>query len=211
MDLKSIFDQALLLPVEQQLEAIRSSIVTELDRAFKTHRHPWHQGMISTVELDRPKTRVVVLRSAESSPMRLRCHTDLRSTKIEHLRQNPAIAWTFYELSSRVQLRLEGTAKVLHEGPIVDAAWQSTGLPSRRCYLAPFAPSSTSVEPTSNLPVGMENRDPIAEESELGRANFAVIITDITRIDWLYLKHDGHRRAEFTLTGQNWSGQWLAP
>jgi 3-hydroxyisobutyrate dehydrogenase len=94
---------------------------------------------------------------------------------------------------------------------MVDRAWSATRLMSRRCYLAPFAPSIDVDHPTPNLPDALVDRDPTQEESESGRAHFAVVRTVAHQIEWLVLHHAGNRRAMLDWTGGGWSARWLAP
>ena len=44
-----------------------------------------------------------------------------------------------------------------------------------------------------------------------GRANFAVLMAEVLRMEWLYLAARGHARARFERAGDSWSGCWLAP
>jgi hypothetical protein len=45
------------------------------------------------------------------------------------------------------------------------------------------------------------------------RENFALLRITIKFVDWLYLAHTGHVRAQFTRSddGAEWSGRWVAP
>ncbi len=49
--------------------------------------------------------------------------------------------------------------------------------------------------PSPNLPEDLIDRDPDRERSEAGRSHFAVIDSQAMEMDWLWLKHSGHRRA----------------
>jgi hypothetical protein len=44
-----------------------------------------------------------------------------------------------------------------------------------------------------------------------GRANFSAVLCRIEALEYLFLRHAGHRRARFTRMADGWSGQWLAP
>ncbi|MFL0672399.1 MAG: hypothetical protein ACJLS3_13550 [Erythrobacter sp.] len=43
------------------------------------------------------------------------------------------------------------------------------------------------------------------------RANFAVLLIAVQEVDWLYLAHTGHIRAQFTRAGEGWDGRWVTP
>ena len=104
-------------------------------------------------------------------------------------------------------------SRVHTEGPTFEDAWQRTAPMSRRCYLAPNVPGSVSDEPSANLPDDLLVADPNYERSEDGKANFAVVESRVERMDWLLLKHSGHRRAKFEWgeDGDLLLADWLEP
>ena len=55
--------------------------------------------------------------------------------------------------------------------------------------------------------------NPSEEQLLPARENFAVLLIEPSSLDWLYLAHDGHRRAQFARSGpgQNWQGTWVIP
>jgi hypothetical protein len=58
----------------------------------------------------------------------------------------------------------------------------------------------------------VRDRRPTEEETQPGRANFALVVTRATAIDWLYLASEGHQRARFGLGADGaWQGCWLEP
>ena len=59
----------------------------------------------------------------------------------------------------------------------------------------------------------MEGIRPSEEQLLPARENFAVLLIEPTSLDWLYLAHDGHRRAQFAraMPGQDWQGTWVIP
>jgi hypothetical protein len=60
------------------------------------------------------------------------------------------------------------------------------------------------------LPADVEGRKPELAELVPARANFALVMIDITAIDWLHLAQDGHRRAVFA-AADGWRGEWRVP
>jgi 3-hydroxyisobutyrate dehydrogenase len=95
-------------------------------------------------------------------------------------------------------------------GPIADAAWAAGTNFARRCYLGE-GPGSVSEVPTSGLPPEFEGAEPDDEQLTPARANFAVLLIDVAEVDWLYLAHTGHVRAQFTRVGEGWEGRWVTP
>jgi len=113
----------------------------------------------------------------------------------------------------KIQLRLRGAARIETSGPVADAAWAAASEYARRCYLAVGAPGSPADRPGSGLPVEVEGIRPSEEQLLPARENFAVLLIEPLSLDWLYLAHDGHRRAQFTrqAPGQDWQGTWVIP
>ncbi|MFM7260538.1 MAG: pyridoxamine 5'-phosphate oxidase family protein [bacterium] len=196
------------------LPRIRDAIWAELDAATKDRRHGFHVPVIASIGRDgMPSARSVVLRRALCEPGELHFHTDLRSTKVAEIAANPRVAWLLYDATRKIQLRIEAEAEVLRDGPRADEAWSRSALSSRRCYLAPHAPGEVTAEWTANIPEALAARIPTEEESAAGRANFGLVVTRATAIEWLYLASDGHRRARFVVDAAraSWLAQWLAP
>lgn len=194
---------------------IRVTIWTDLEHGVTNRRHPFHQPVLATTtESGDPTARIVVLRHADPETGALHAHTDARAPKVAHVRTTPTAAWLLYDPDRRLQIRASGPTRVLTEGPIVDAAWQATALYSRRCYLAPLAPSAEVESPHPNLPDDLRDTNPDEARSEAGRANFAVVRTEVHTLDWLLLAAKGHTRGRFVRTGDTggeWSHTYLAP
>jgi 3-hydroxyisobutyrate dehydrogenase len=195
------------------LEALHCALWATLETAATDRHAGWHTMIVGTATSDAvPDLRTVVLRGCDSPMRRLRFHTDARAPKLDVLRVNPAIALLFYDPALKVQLRLRGRAAIHEQGPLADSAWASTGLMSRRCYLAVEPPGAAAAEPITGLPPGLETRAPGREESEAGRANFAVVTVEAAAADLLYLAAAGHKRAQFSWDkGAPVSARWCAP
>ncbi|MEM9253633.1 MAG: hypothetical protein AAGB29_14915, partial [Planctomycetota bacterium] len=132
------------------------------------------------------------------------------SPKAAQLADHPRAVWCFYDAGAKLQLRCLGQTTVHVDDALADERWQASALSSRRCYLAPHPPGEPSDAPSPNLPEAVRGRVPDADETKPGRAHFAVIRTVIDRLDWLYLAHDGHRRARFTWSDQgDLAATWL--
>lgn len=160
-----------------------------------------------------PDLRTVVLRGADPAARTLRFHTDRRSAKFEILRERPRTALLFYDAETKIQLRAGGAAALITEGAFIDKIWAETALMSRRCYLTDPPPGTPAEKPITALPGDLSSRRPEAAESEAGRENFALVVIEIDRLDWLHLAADGHRRAQFSWdsVALQWHGRWVAP
>lgn len=188
------------------LEGVRADVFARLGRAVKDRRSPLHTPVIATRGVDGfIKARVVVLRAFDPDLATLRFHTDRRGHKIPELAADPHLSFAFYDPQARVQIRAEGTAKVHHDDAIADAAWASSQRMSRVCYGVAPAPGSAIDGPDAfNLP---DDDDAIAA----GRAHFCAVLCQIACLEYLFLRHGGHRRARFVRAGDDWQGEWLSP
>ncbi len=193
---------------------ILAHIWQQLRRGGKDRRHGFHVLTIANALPDGKATqRVMVLREAEPETRLLRFHTDLRAAKSDMIDEGMPVSVLAYDAKGKTQLRMQGFGRIDHDSPRADYAWQKSVPFSRRCYLADPAPGSPTDTPISGLPSDLEGVEPSMERSEEGRKNFALLLTEITTIEWLYLAHTGHRRAVFTYDekAESWTGQWLVP
>lgn len=174
-------------------------------------RSPVHTLVVASVTTEgSPSQRVMVLREADRASSRLRFHSDARAPKTLQLHDKAAHILA-YEPAAAIQLRIEGMGRVETEGPRVDAVWAEATRFARRCYLAVDAPGRLRQEPGSGLPPEVEGRQPEEDELIPARANFALLLVDVTAIDWLHLANSGHRRCRFERDGDGWSARWLQP
>ena len=180
-----------------------------------TDRHsPLHTPAVGTVTgAGTPSQRIMVLRAVDQRSHRLRFNTDIRAAKVTEIANGGAISVLGYHPAAKVQLRLTGKATVQSSGAEADAAWEQASLYGQRCYLAEPAPRSVVDAPTSGLDPLIEGEKPTAEQVIPARANFAILLVEVQKIEWLYLAHSGHRRAAFDWNPKaiRWDGRWLIP
>ena len=153
--------------------------------------------------------RIVVLRKADQQNNLVQFHSDIRSDKIEFLKNNPNAALLFYDKDEKIQVRLKVNCVINHKNDITKISWEKTQHISRKCYLVDNGPGTESDVPTSGLKPELDNFDYTKEQSEEGYKNFTVIQCKIKSIEWLYLAAKGHRRARFDL--ENSKDSWLVP
>jgi pyridoxamine 5'-phosphate oxidase len=177
-------------------------------------RSPCHTPVIASIGNDGlPQLRVMVLRAADRDARQLRFHTDIRANKVAELSDRSALSVLMYDAEAKVQLRLSGRGHVRTDGADIDAIWHEADRFARRCYLAEAAPGSISSEPTSGLPEWVQGIKPEEADLVTARANFAIVLAEIDRLEWLYLATTGHRRArwEWDDVARRWDGCWLVP
>ncbi len=190
---------------------ILKKIWKNLDLGTLDREHPFHLPVFGSICDREPRLRVVVLRRFWRKPPALAFHAHMGSPKINQIRSNPNVYWLFFHPQERFQIRIKGMATVHADGDLHEEQWLATELFSRRCYIGE-APSQESKKPTSGLPENLIERKPTREESEQGKANFAVIRSTIDEIDCLEMNVKGHRRSLFTWsdTGEL-ETKWLTP
>ncbi|XUU59609.1 flavin-binding protein [Erythrobacter sp. HA6-11] len=188
---------------------VHADIARRLTRAAKDRKSPMHTPVIATADAD---ARVMVLRAFDSDTWSLRFHTDARSPKCEVIGESGSpIAVLGYDKPQKVQLRLRGEGRIVREGEEVDTAWAASTNFARRCYLGE-GPGSASDAPTSGLPSEYEGVEPADEVLMPARENFAILKIDLRELDWFYLAHTGHVRAQFSRdAGGEWAGRWVSP
>lgn len=189
------------------LEEIRGDCARRLARAARDRKSPMHTPVIVTADVN---ARVMVLRAFDQEGYVLRLHTDIRAPKVQAIAADPRVAAVFYDKGAKIQIRARGQARIEARGPVADAAWAASTNFARRCYLGE-GPGVASPVATSGLPPEFEGVEP--EEAQLvpARENFAVLLIAVEALDWLYLAHTGHLRAQFTRAGGGWQGRWVTP
>ncbi len=199
-------------PVPDTIDAVRADIWSRWTRGSADRRSAFHTPAVGSVnECGAPDQRIMVLRKVDAAAGVLRFHTDVRSAKARQIDVAPSVNILGYDAGAKIQLRACGIATVVRTGPVADAAWAATSTSGRRSYLTIDAPGSVSEIATSGLPETMNGSAPTIGESEVGRANFAIVVVVLDRLEWLHLAASGHRRAAFTRVGEAWTGTWLVP
>ena len=195
------------------LESLLQAAWAAAEAGVRESRHGWHQASIASNGPEgMPEVRTVVLRSADPEARVLAFHTDARSEKIGHFEVDGRVGVLLYDRDQRIQLRAQGTATVHRADALADAAWAASSMSSRRCYLAPHAPSSVRPDFSPNLPSDLLHHIPDEATSEAGREHFALVRCRLDRLEWLHLRHDGHVRARFEWDpAGNRTDCWLAP
>lgn len=194
------------------LDACLTDCRDRLIRAPRDRKSPLHTPVIVTADVD---ARVMVLRAFDAAAWRLRLHTDTRAPKAAAVAADPRIAVLFYDKGAKIQIRARGFGEILRDGAEIDAAWNASTNFARRCYLGE-GPGAGSQVPTSGLPPEFEGVEPDDAQLVPARDNFALLKITLTALDWLYLAHTGHVRAQFSRAGDAggaaaWEGRWVSP
>lgn len=189
-------------PHADSLDEITIAAFRLLSRGVSDRRSAFRVPTLSTADAaGLPSLRSVVLRGFDPASRCLTIHTDRRSAKIPEIRRMPRVALHVYDRSASLQLRLDGIAEIHVDDAVAQKAWTQTPAMSRLVY-ALEPPPGTPIQAPSEA-IGNENS---------GATNFAVLQIIFDQLEWLWLSHDGHRRAALSW---NDAGErhatWLAP
>ncbi len=197
--------------IPYNLEDILQDCWHRLINGTNSAKHPFNCPSIATINGVFPEIRTVVLRKVIPAESTLIFYSDYRSPKINQIKINNSIAWLFYDSKSRIQLRLTTVATIHHQDEITLKRWVDSRVESRKIYTVYPAPSTITPSPTDGLPEIILNKDLTEETVTIGYENFSVIKNKVMAIDWLFLNHDGHRRAKFILGENEIEKYWLVP
>jgi 3-hydroxyisobutyrate dehydrogenase len=193
-------------------KVIFNNIKELLNYGVKERNNSFHIPVFSNIEKDNSvNSRIVVLRKFDETKLILNFHTDLRSMKLQKLKEYNNSFFVFYDFKLKIQLRIKTLSSINNNNFISKQAWEKTGLFSRKCYLSQKAPSSLTKIPEDGLPDHLKGIDPTKEESEKGYKNFTVIENEIKSIDWLYLASSGHKRLKINFEECVPFYEWLIP
>lgn len=182
-----------------------------LEEGATQAEHAYHTPVLGTVSEYGPDLRTVILRQVVPAARQLICHSDARAGKIDELRRQPQTAWLFYDPQTQVQLRIWGSTSIHLDDALADEQWATQSLATRRIYLALRPSNEIQPHADPNLPSEFRDRLPTPVESEAGRPNFAALVCQVSRLDWLQLRREGHWRARFIWNEAGLQATWVTP
>ena len=173
-----------------------------LSEAVSNTQTLFHTPVVSTMNENKIVSRVMVLREFNFDKKILRFHTDNRAAKIDNLTKNPSSTVIGYDADLKIQIKMQGHAKVHIDDEVAKIAWNESTPRSKKCYSVKGG-SSKKIENPGDY-------DITNFEVEDGYQNFAVIIFNFLSLEFLYLKSSGHRRALHDWC-DDYSSTWLVP
>tara|TARA_A100001011_G_scaffold390626_1_gene474446 strand:+ start:363 stop:956 length:594 start_codon:yes stop_codon:yes gene_type:complete len=173
-----------------------------LSEAVSNTQTLFHTPVVSTMYENKIVSRVMVLREFNFDKKILRFHTDNRAAKIDNLTKNPSSTVIGYDADLKIQIKMQGQAKVHIDDEVAKIAWNESTPRSKKCYSVKGG-SSKKIENPGDY-------DITNFEVEDGYQNFAVIIFNFLSLEFLYLKSSGHRRALHDWY-DDYSSTWLVP
>jgi pyridoxamine 5'-phosphate oxidase len=171
-------------------------------------RSPYTIMQLATIGRDGfPKLRTVVLREAGRERSALRFHTDVRSEKAREMACNGQVALLSSDVQAGIQIRMEGLARLVEEEDERLRVWNSSRPGTLILYRAPLTPGSPIGAPHDAKP----RSQPEQAHPHAGFEHFALVEVTVSKIDFLDVSTDVHRRARFTADDAGWHSQWIAP
>ena len=183
----------------ETLENVRDNISQNLTDGVKNRNSDFRTFTLCTAG-DNPSGRTVVLRGYNPSSGVITLHTNYHAKKIDQIENNSNVCCVFYSKKAKLQYRCFGDAIINHGNDKTKEAWNKMSSLSKECYFQNPSPD-TQIHNFDDFSKSITNNQ---------SKDFSLININIKRIDWLYLKREGHRRANiFINTPQN--DMWLAP
>jgi len=155
-----------------------------------------------------PGLRTVIVREASFDEATVSFITDIRSTKIKDIRRDPRVSVISYELESRVQIKLAGTAAIVDDEDARNAIWQRLK-PHTRKQFERDLPSGISLYSSDGTPMGWEDDGGSPKEPY---ERFALVSISVTSAEWLDVSREEHMRYAFYRDRRpKWHGIRLSP
>lgn len=191
---------------QADLASIDASAWADLEKAATDPQSDYRYINLCSVDAaGRPQARMVVLRYADPIRHTLEIHTDIRSSKWTEIAANPSVTILGYCPTSRVQLRLQGTATLHGPGShLADQAWGKLSDRKRSTYTG-GPPGDELVTETSASAGQVQDAG--------GKAIFGVLTVQAESLDWCKLGEADIQRSLFTYDelGGLADARWINP
>ena len=172
----------------EDFSEIKKKIWSLLDNAVKDRSSPFRIPVFACGNQNDIDGRIVVLRKSDQQNSLVQFHSDIRSDKIQLLKNNSNAALLFYDKDEKIQVRLKVNCTINHKNDVTKNSWEKTQHISRKCYLVDNGPGTESDVPTSGLKPELDNFDYTKEQSEEGYKNFTVIQCKIKSVSYTHLR-----------------------
>ena len=177
-----------------RLAEIFTKCKTQWITAIEQKNHPFRSFVLSTVDINNyPNSRNVILRSFDSNKLNFSIYTDLRSKKVNDLKNSKSVQLLFYDSIDLFQ--------IIVRGELMDKNFDSN--------IFNIQPEHSKKNYTSFKPPGIKIDDPyyVTIGKEI---NFCELTFKALSIETLYLKKEVNIRSCFNLNDQ-WKGFFMTP
>ncbi len=173
------------------LEQLHTAAWQLMEEATHSYKMEMHQFFIATSANNEPEVRTVILRKVDAVTKTIRIHSDIRSSKIMAIQNNPKVSAVLYDHSNRLQVRLSGIATIHHTCKLATDAWNACQLSSQLHY-SNLEPSGSPL----NLPeqLNVNDKNPSAETLAFCKSNFCVVTIEVQSADIMHLHYTYNRR-----------------
>ena len=183
----------------ETLENVRENISYNLSEGVKNRKSDFRTFTLCSHGIY-PTGRTVVLRGYDSLTNILTFHTNSHADKIKDINENPYVCCVFYSKSLKIQIRCFGYAEINHKNTRSIASWNNMNDMSKECYFQ-NPPPGTQIKSYNDF-----SKTIFSSVSD----NFCVVDVKLEKLDWLFLKREGHRRANIFINNKE-SDTWVSP
>lgn len=179
----------------------------------QSRKSNYHSMCLSYIANQRPRSIMMIPRRVDLGRHIIYTHTDYRSTKIQHLQNNPHVAIVFWCRENKTQIAIEATCKILYNNANTQEAWTNMRNMSKMCYCADISPGTETESMSSSFSREQwQHREKIAN-TDFPYQNFSILALHATKVERLFLSAHGHNKIVFSKTGSSndWTHQWKAP
>ena len=183
------------------LKKIDKLIWDFLKQGVKNRKSAFHYPTVATSSIKTFSLRTVITREIIIKDRVIIFHTDIRSKKIQDLKQNNLIIFHIYDKKNNIQIQAEGKVKIFNKSKQTERVWNSLSNKTKASYLIKENPGKK---------INNEKDFSYLSDKE-GYQNFTIVKTRINKITYLQLNFDGNKKAKIIYEKKNTKYYWLAP
>ena len=110
----------------EDLEEIQNKYWSMLDDAVTNRSSPFRIPVFMSSDNNEIDGRIVVLRKSDRENNLLQFHTDLRSPKVNILKNNNNASLLFYDKEEKIQLRVKVECEINNQNSVTETSWKKT-------------------------------------------------------------------------------------
>ncbi|WP_296619920.1 pyridoxamine 5'-phosphate oxidase family protein [Marivirga sp.] len=175
-----------LIESTDSLDNIKISMLNALNRAGNDSKSAFRFIILNTISEGFPNSRYVVLRKFKTETKELFFYTDLRSNKINEIKENPIVSVLAYDKQKKCQIKLKGKISIHHQDELTAEHWNSLQ-GGKESYNNEKQPGKE----VDSLEDAHQMKNVYDDE------NFAMLALKVSQAEILQLNGDGHIRALF--------------
>ena len=187
----------------------------KIEEGIRSRKSNYHTMSLHYSSGDTPRSIMMIPRRIDLDQYNLYCHTDNRSEKVAHLKENPRVCLLFWCREKKTQIQLQAKCQILNRTKDNERAWKKMQSMSKICYASDIVPGTETTEICTGFSKKQwENRNDISQ-SAFAYNNFSMLKLKVLRVERLFLNVGGHNRIifirDFTNEAAQWHHTWKAP